>query len=369
MIGLVALIWLIWLAHPLIFTAFLGLLFGLAISAGADWLQRWRIPRGIGVSIVVVAFFGLMYGIAAWIGPTIRVQAKELRVKLPEAIDKGEIWLDSHRDGLAGLIFTEDSVATDTTAAEPDSSAAVAPAATPVAGPGQHQPGRLRGQMLGKMRGARRYLFPFFRSTLEVFAGLLLVLFIAIYIAAEPDMYRRGLLALVPLRSRARIDAVLTGEAQSLRKWLITQLIAMIAVGVARTIALLLLHVKAAFALGVVAAIFGFVPTIGPLVSGIPAVAMAFLDSPEKALYVALAYWAIQFVDAHLLIPLMMKGNVNLPPALTLFSQALMALLFGILGLVVAVPLLAAVMVAVRMLYVEDVASKDTGQFPAAGAG
>ncbi len=363
MIGLVALIWLIWLAHPLIFTAFLGLLFGLAISAGADWLQRWRVPRGIGVTIVVVVFFAAMYGIGAWIGPTIRVQAKELRVKLPEAIDKGEIWLDSHRAGIAGLVYTEDSL----TVAD---SAAVEPADTLAAvGPGPHQPGRLRGRMIGQMRGARRYLFPFFRGTIEAFAGFLLVLFIAIYIAAEPDMYRRGLLALVPTRTRARIDAVLTAEARTLRKWLTTQLIAMIAVGVARTIALLFLHVKAAFALGVVAAIFGFVPTIGPLVSGVPAVAMAFLDSPQKALYVALAYWFIQFLDAHLLIPLMMKGNINLPPALTLFSQALMAMLFGVLGLVVAVPLLAAVMVAVRMLYVEDVASKDTGQYPVAGAG
>ena len=82
---------------------------------------------------------------------------------------------------------------------------------------------------------------------------------------------------------------------------------------------------------------------------------MAFLDSPEKALYVTLAYVGIQFVENHLLIPLLMKGGMDLPPALTILAQALMALLFGFLGLMCAVPLLAASMVGVKMLYLERV--------------
>ncbi|MEP6689949.1 MAG: AI-2E family transporter [Gemmatimonadaceae bacterium] len=364
-LGLIAFLWLVWLAHPLIFTAFLGLLFGLAISAGADKLQQWRVPRGVGVTVIVVAFFGLMYGIGAWIGPTIRVQTSELRVKLPEAVDKLAIWLDAHRDGVAGMVFTSDSGETDSlavaAAAAADSDAARAPQ-TAIAPRGG---ARLRGRMMSQMRGARRYVFPALTLTLTVFGGFLLVLFLAIYIAAEPQTYRRGFLSMIPLRSRPRIDQVMTRITITLRKWLITQLIAMVAVGVARTILLLALHVKAAFALGAVAALLAFIPTVGPLISGVPAVAMAFLDSPEKALYVTVGYWLIQFVDAHLLIPLLMKGNIDLPPALTLFVQALMAVLFGFLGLVVAVPLLAAIRVAVQMLYVDDVASRGTGQFEA----
>ena len=117
---------------------------------------------------------------------------------------------------------------------------------------------------------------------------------------------------------------------------------------------LLVLHVKAAFALGVIAGLLEFVPTVGPIMSALPAIAMAFLDSPEKALIVALAYVGIQFLENHILIPLLMKGGVDLPPVLTILAQALMALLFGFLGLMCAVPLLAAVTVAVRMLYVES---------------
>ena len=80
---------------------------------------------------------------------------------------------------------------------------------------------------------------------------------------------------------------------------------------------------------------------------------MGFLDSPEKALLVALVYIGIQFLENHILIPLLMKGGMDLPPALTVLTQALLALVFGFLGLMVAVPMLATVMVFVQMLYVE----------------
>jgi predicted PurR-regulated permease PerM len=82
---------------------------------------------------------------------------------------------------------------------------------------------------------------------------------------------------------------------------------------------------------------------------------MGFLDSPEKALYVALAYLLIQQAEGHVVIPLLMRGGVHLPPALTIIGQSLMAIIFGFLGLMVAVPLVAAIVVAVKMLYVEGV--------------
>jgi predicted PurR-regulated permease PerM len=127
----------------------------------------------------------------------------------------------------------------------------------------------------------------------------------------------------------------------------------MVTIGAVTTTLLLVLRVKAAFALGLLAGLFEFIPTGGPIVSALPAIAMGFLDSPEKALWVGIGYVGIQFFENHLLIPLLMKGKINLPPALTVFSQALMALTFGFLGLMCAVPLLAATVVAVKMLYVE----------------
>jgi predicted PurR-regulated permease PerM len=165
-------------------------------------------------------------------------------------------------------------------------------------------------------------------------------------------------MALFQKRRRKRAGEVLSAIAAVLRRWLITQLIAMATIGVVTTVVLLVLQVKAAFALGLLSGLFEFIPTVGPIISAIPAVAMAFLDSPEKALLVAGAYFVIQFMENHLLIPLLMKGGVDVPPALTILSQALMALTFGFLGLMCAVPLLAASMVAVKMLYVENVVGR-----------
>jgi len=133
----------------------------------------------------------------------------------------------------------------------------------------------------------------------------------------------------------------------------------MAVIGAVSTIALLILRVKAAFALGLLAGLFEFIPTVGPILSAVPAIAMGFLDSPEKALLVGGAYILIQFLENHILIPLLMRGGVDLPPALTIISQAMMALVFGFIGLMVAVPLLATVMVPIKMLYVQDVVGDD----------
>src|SRR5258705_12529554 len=87
-LGLYLLVRLIWFANALFLTIFLGILFAIAISAGVDRLQRWRIPRGMGAALIVVAFFGLLFGFGAWMAPTLREQGAELRVKLPEAVDR-----------------------------------------------------------------------------------------------------------------------------------------------------------------------------------------------------------------------------------------------------------------------------------------
>lgn len=386
LLGLWVFLKLIWFAHPLLLTVFLGVLFGLAVEGGVDRLQRFRIPRGIGASFIVIAFFALLFGLGAWMAPTLREQARELRTRLPQAIDKVEEWFNRRRQGMFGLILGGTEVAgpaqrapaagarTDTVVIVFDSNTVVQPAqagaprgagADTAAGrqPGQAS-GGLSDRLSRQVPSVARYLFPFLSSTFAVFAGLLLIVFLSIYIGAEPDLYHAGLMHLFPHHARKRAGEVLSAMATVLRRWLVTQLIAMVVIGTITTVVLLALDVKAAFALGALAGLLEFVPTIGPLLSAIPAVAMAFLDSPDKALAVAIAYGAIQFLENHLLIPLLMKGGVNLPPALTIVSQALMALLFGFLGLMVAVPLLAAIMVPVKMLYVEGVVGDDMDVLP-----
>ena len=199
------------------------------------------------------------------------------------------------------------------------------------------------------LAGSSSQLFSLVSGTIIALGGVVLIMFLAIYIGAEPKLYLRWALFVVPARHRANVGVVCEGIAMVLRKWLVTQLIAMIVIGVVSTVALLLLDVRAAFVLGFIAGLLEFVPTIGPVLAAIPAIAMGFVDSPQKALFVLIAYWAIQFLENNLLIPALMRGEMDLPPAITLIAQALMGVLFGFLGLVVAVPLTAAVLVPLRM--------------------
>jgi predicted PurR-regulated permease PerM len=91
----------------------------------------------------------------------------------------------------------------------------------------------------------------------------------------------------------------------------------------------------------------------------VPAIAMGFLESPTVALYVLIAYVVIQQIESQLLVPILMKEGIDMPPVLTVLAQALMALLFGFIGLLVAVPLVAVVIVFVKILYVQDVVGED----------
>ncbi|MEX2177261.1 MAG: AI-2E family transporter [Gemmatimonadaceae bacterium] len=373
----------LWFASALVLVVFLGVLFGLAVESGVDRLERYRIPRGIGAAMIVIGFFGLLVGFGAAITPTIREQSRELREKIPESVDRVQEWVSKRQGGLLGTVLGGFGIGSDSTVTADSGSAAdttdAADTAVTVArapsdtGAAARDTTRLaasdsatadaaeplRSRIGRQLRGAGRYLFPFLSQTVAVVAGILLIIFMATYIAAEPDLYHRGMMHLFPHRSRARAGEVLSAVATVLRRWLVTQLIAMVVIGVVTTVALLILDVEAAFALGLLAGLLEFIPTVGPILSAIPAIAMGFVDSPEKAMMVTAVYVGIQFVENHLLIPLLMKGGVGVPPVLTILGQALFTLLFGFLGLLVAVPLLAAAMVVVKMVYVEGVVGDD----------
>lgn len=346
--GLYFVLRLLWFANALVLVAFLGVLFGLAISAGVDRLVRFHVPRAIGAATIVIALFALLYGAGAVIAPTVSDQLTVLKSRLPEAQVRVEGWLQQ-KGGLMRAVMGP-SAATDSAPAPPVGGAAE-PAPTDTAQGAAPSP---LVQGIGRqLKSATRYVFPFLTSTLAAIAGLIVMLFLAIYVAVDPGLYRRGFLVLVPPESRGVASRVLSQMAVKLRKWLVTQLIAMVVIGVVSTILLLILRVKAPFALGLLAGLLEFVPTIGPVLSAIPAIAMGFLDSPEKALSVTIAYIAIQQTEGQVLIPMLMKGGIDLPPVLTILAQAVMAMLFGFLGLMTAVPLLAAIMVPLRILYVE----------------
>src|SRR6202165_2015942 len=105
---------LLWIAHPVIFLFFLGVLFGLPSPQGADWLEKRRIPRGIGVAIILTVFLGLLIGGSIGMAPILRAQSKELQQRLPEAMDKIDAWLGHRANGVLGILFNQESSGDDT---------------------------------------------------------------------------------------------------------------------------------------------------------------------------------------------------------------------------------------------------------------
>jgi predicted PurR-regulated permease PerM len=388
----------LWSVSSLVFLVFLATLFGLAVARGVDYMEKYRIRRGIASALLVFGTLGIIGGGLALSAPTLVESGRELQTKFPEALTKLQTWIDSKGSGVWGSIIkqaTKSSPQPSITAVPTaDGSTAVivsnpvpvessqppaveardrlsGPANAGRAAPGDltQPPGpgtagstgagatsapvaseQIKNRIMEQLGKVSSYLFSALSSTLSVAAAFVLLIFMAIYIGAEPEVYRGWLLATIPATSRPQMRLVLEEMSKVLRKWLVTQLVAMVVIGVMSTVVLLLLDVEAPYALGFLAGLLEFIPTIGPIMSAVPAIIMGFTDSPELALKVGLAYWAIQFVENNLLIPFLMRGEMDLPPAITLVAQALMTLLFGFIGLMVAVPLTAAVLVPLRML-------------------
>ncbi len=345
---------LLWEARVLALLTFLGILFGLAVSSVVDQLAKLRIPRGVGAALVVFGTIASIVGVLAWSAPTLRSQSAELREKFPQAIERLDRWFYNHRSGVFGSLISASGAADSTLRPGARAPGVQDTIVVAIADSSKSGGSAIGKQIASRMGGATKFLFPFVTSTVTALGAVLFLVFLAIYVGAEPDLYRVGLLHLFPTRRRKRAEEVVAAISNVLRRWLVTQLIAMLAIGVVTTIALLILRIPAALPLGIIAGFLEFIPTLGPVLSAIPAVVMGFVDSPEKAGLVAVVYLGIQLLENHILIPLLMKEGVDLPPALTILAQALMAILFGFIGLLVAVPALAVVVVTVKMLYVED---------------
>jgi len=191
-------------------------------------------------------------------------------------------------------------------------------------------------------------------GTLAALANIALVLVIALYLAADPRPYVEGTVRLFPMAQRDRAREVLHTMGDTLRWWLIGKALSMVIVGVAVFIGLVALGVPLAAALALIAALLDFIPNIGPLLAFIPAALFALLDGPTQVLYVAVLYGAIQTIESYLLTPLIERRTVQVPPALALTTLVAAALLFGWLGLLLAAPATAALLVLVQMVYLED---------------
>jgi predicted PurR-regulated permease PerM len=185
-------------------------------------------------------------------------------------------------------------------------------------------------------------------------ANAVLMIVLGLCLAASPGMYYRGTLQLVPKDARPSVDVALSATGQGLERWLFGQMISMAAIGTLTAIGLTPLGMPLALSLGLIAGLLAFVPFFGPIASGLLAIVLAFTQGPQQALYVALLCVAIQQIEGFVLMPLIPKWTVSLPPALGLLSVVVFGLLFGLSGAIFATPLMVVLMIVVQKLYIDD---------------
>jgi len=201
-------------------------------------------------------------------------------------------------------------------------------------------------------------------SALNFFADVAIIVFVGVYLAAEPNFYLRSSLRLLPEQWRPRGREVASALAYNLRWWLFGRIVAMVAIGILMGAGYYFLGLPMAFLLAVIAAVFQIIPSLGPLLAAIPAMLVAWSQGTQTVIYMLVLYSAVQFVESYLLTPLIQRQAARLPPALTLLAMLAFGIVGGVLGLLVAAPMTVAGIVLVTMLYVEGVLGDTSAEVP-----
>lgn len=202
-------------------------------------------------------------------------------------------------------------------------------------------------------------LFAWSSTLIGALTGILLVLFGAVYLAANPQLYRSGFLKLIPSGVQAEIAAALDDAHEALRRWLGAQLIAMFLVGALVSIGLTILGLPSALALGVIAGLAEFVPIVGPVLAAIPILLVAAAQDWQTMLWALAIIVIVQQLESNVITPLVVGQTLAVAPAVALFAIVAVGVLFGPLGLLFGFPLAIVTDVAVRRLYVADTLGKD----------
>ncbi len=214
---------------------------------------------------------------------------------------------------------------------------------------------QLSEQVLNSLSAIPSQVFPFVGGVASVLLSILIVVFMGIYFVTDPETYQRGAIRLLPKRYRTRALEVMSKLEASLRRFLQVQLLIMVMTGLTTGLALFLMGVPLAGALGTITGLFSFIPNFGPLVAIVPILGVVIINAPAKIIVVVAVFYALQLVINQFIAPLLMGQETNIPPVLIILAQVLAGLFFGFLGLLLSVPLCVIVVVLVREVYIRDV--------------
>lgn len=317
------------LAPDVLLVVFTGLLFGVFFGGGGDWLAaRLGVHRIFGIMLVIVLIIAVFAAFGLGFAPVVIDQFDQLSQQVPEA-------LNTLRDRIAQMSWGEQLLQRAT-------------------------PGALMSEESGATAAGA------VTTTFGALGNFVIMLFIGLYVALAPKSYREGVIALFAPSMRPAAKEVLVKSVETLKRWLVAQLIAMTIVGVLTWLGLWMIGLPLAPVLGLIAGLLAFIPNIGPILAAVPAVLLGFSESQTTAMLVVGIYVGVQALESYVVTPLIQQDQVALPPALIIAAQLLLGTLFGILGLALATPLAALGLTVIRETYVKRYLDREAATDPAA---
>ena len=296
---------------------FAGILLAILIHGSGHWIaDKFGIRDGFGIALFLLTVIGALAAFFVAIAPAVGEQVDELVRRLPEAVDALRQRVEEYSWGeqLLQLLRPEGLMS-------PESRAAAASAVT---------------------------------TTFGALGSFVIIVFIGLYGAFDPQVYRRGARVLLAPSLRERGEEVIEAVGRTLRNWLAAQLMSMAVVGLLTSLGLWIAGMPLVFALGLIAGLLAFIPNIGPIIAIAPALLLAFPEGLSMLVIVLGIYLGVQALESYVVTPLIQQEKVSMPPALVIAVQLLFGVLFGILGLALATPIAAVGMTLIREVYVSD---------------
>jgi predicted PurR-regulated permease PerM len=344
-VGFAALLLFTWYFAATLFLIFAGMLLGVALNAMTNLLGRVvSLTHSLRLTIVCLVLAGLLSGVVFLGGATIAQQATALSGTIKSQLVNVKAFLE--RNGIDTSYFELGNPAAPATdSSTPATSSAPATHNLPSAGTIASSGGAIVSQTLKLLLG-----------TVSAVGNFFIVLFLGLTFAAQPGVYRAGLLFMAPVRHRARATVIVDRIGDTLERWLIAQIITMFVVFLVTWIGLAIIGIQSSFILGIQAGLLAFIPTVGALIGGL-IVVLASLASGWVAAASAFAlFMGVHALESYILTPIIQRHALDIPPATLFAFQILLGVVFGIWGLALALPLMAIVKVMIDHFKADEIA-------------
>jgi predicted PurR-regulated permease PerM len=322
-----------WTFAATLFLIFAGMLLGVALTAMTNLLGRVvGLAHSLRLAIVCLVLAGMLSGIVFLGGATIAQQATVLSNTIKSQLVTVKAFLEKNGIDTSYLDF-------GSAAAAPESDSKTTTTTTPAPAPTHNLPS---AGALASSGGA------IFSQTLKVLLGTVsavgnffIVLFLGLAFAAQPGVYRAGLLFMTPAKHRARATVIIDRIGETLERWLIAQIVTMAAVFFVTWIGLAVIGIQSSFILGIQAGLLAFIPTLGAIMAGVIVVLASLASGWVAALSAFILFLGVHAMESYVLTPIIQRQALDIPPATLFAFQILLGVVFGIWGLALALPLMA----------------------------